>query len=144
MAERESSLPSLTGLSVLIVDDNQNMRRLLHTLLRAMRIDKIRDVASGQEALAMLHDFKADVVITDLAMKPLNGIDFVRVLRSDPKSPAPKVPVLMLTGYCEEAIVVKARKAGVNDFVAKPVSAKMLADRISRLIDAARLVGPVC
>ncbi|MGH7058194.1 MAG: response regulator, partial [Acetobacteraceae bacterium] len=78
-----------------------------------------------------------------LAMKPLNGIDFVRLLRTDPDSPAPHVPVIMLTGYSEEAMVVKARAAGVNDFVAKPVSAKVLKERIERIVFDARNASAV-
>ena len=128
------ALRSLEGISVLIVDDNQNMRRLLHTLLRAARVTAINEAGSGQEALDILVNSRPDIIITDLAMKPLNGIDFVRLLRTDRASPAPDVPVIMLTGYSEEAMVVKARAAGVNDFVAKPVSANVLRERIERIV----------
>jgi len=134
MTVASSALRSLEGLSVLIVDDNQNMRRLLHTLLRAARITAINEAASGKEALAILTSFRPDIIITDLAMKPLNGIDFVRLLRADRASPAPDVPVIMLTGYSEEAMVVKARVAGVNDFIVKPVSANVLRERIERIV----------
>ena len=134
MTVASSALRSLEGLSVLIVDDNQNMRRLLHTLLRAARITAINEAASGKEALAILVNFRPDIIITDLAMKPLNGIDFVRLLRADRASPAPDVPVIMLTGYSEEAMVVKARVAGVNDFIVKPVSANVLRERIERIV----------
>jgi CheY-like chemotaxis protein len=134
MADNDAAQRSLEGLSVLIVDDNQNMRRLLHTLLRAARIKSINEAGSGKEAFAVLANGRPDIIITDLAMQPLNGIEFVRRLRSDPDSPGREIPVIMLTGYCEEAMVVKARAAGVNDFVAKPVSAKMLKERIERIV----------
>jgi CheY-like chemotaxis protein len=134
---------SLEGLSVLIVDDNQNMRRLLHTLLRAARITAINEAGSGKEALAILANSRTDIIITDLAMKPLNGIEFVRLLRADQANPARGVPVIMLTGYSEEAMVVKARSVGVNDFVAKPVSAKVLKERIERIVFDARNASAV-
>lgn len=133
----------LDGLSVLIVDDNQNMRRLLHTLLRAVRITSINEAASGREALEILANARPDIIVTDLAMKPLNGIDFVRLLRSDRTNPAAGIPVIMLTGYSEEAMVVKARAAGVNDFVAKPVSANVLRERIERVVFDSRNVSAV-
>ena len=142
MSEAASALPSLAGFSVLVVDDNENMRRLLHALLRAMRVDTIHDASSGKEALALLRDITPDAIVTDLAMKPLNGIDFVRLLRSDAGSAAQRVPVVMLTGYSEEALVVKAREAGVDDFIAKPVSARMLGDRLSRLVGPGRRRTP--
>jgi len=134
MTGNNPALRSLEGISVLIVDDNQNMRRLLHTLLRAARITAINEAASGKEALAILVDSRPDIIITDLAMQPLNGLDFVRLLRAARTSPAPDVPVIMLTGYSEEGMVVKARVAGVNDFVAKPVSANVLRERIERIV----------
>lgn len=133
----------LDGLAVLIVDDNQNMRRLLHTLLRAIHITEIKEADSGKDALAVLNGVTPDLIITDLAMRPLNGIDFVRLLRSDRTCPAAIVPVIMLTGYSEEAMVMKARAAGVNDFVAKPVSANMLRERIERVVFDSRNVSAV-
>lgn len=138
MSDNGAASRSLEGLSVLIVDDNQNMRFLLHTLLRAAHITAINEAGSGKEALSILTTTRPDIIITDLAMKPLNGIDFVRLLRNDPDSPGRDIPVIMLTGYSEEAMVVKARAAGINDFVAKPVSAKVLKERIERVVFGAR------
>ena len=143
MSDNGAASRSLEGLSVLIVDDNQNMRFLLHTLLRAARITAINEADSGKEALSILTTTRPDIIITDLAMKPLNGIDFVRLLRNDPDSPGRDIPVIMLTGYSEEAMVVKARAAGINDFVAKPVSAKVLKERIERVIFDARNASAV-
>jgi CheY-like chemotaxis protein len=134
MADNDAAQRSLERLSVLIVDDNQNMRRLLQALLRAARITAIYEAGSGKEAFAVLANSRPDIIITDLAMQPLNGIEFVRKLRGDPDSPGHAIPVIMLTGYCEEAMVVKARAAGVNDFVAKPVSARILKERIERVV----------
>jgi CheY-like chemotaxis protein len=143
MTDAGAASRRLDGLTVLIVDDNQNMRRLLHTLLRAIRITEIREADSGKDALAILTAVTPDLILTDLAMKPLNGLDFVRLLRSDRTCPAATVPVIMLTGYSEETMVMKARAAGVNDFVAKPVSANVLRERIERVIFDSRNVSAV-
>ena len=61
---------------------------------------------------------------TDIAMQPIDGVDFVRLIRHAADSPNPTVPVIMVTGHCTVAKVAEARDAGVNEFMAKPVTAK--------------------
>jgi CheY-like chemotaxis protein len=134
MAENSTEPRTLERISVLIVDDNENMRRLLHTLLRAGGITAINEAESVKEALLILFNSRIDIIITDFAMRPYNGIDFVRLLRNDPDSPARNLPVIMLTGHAEESMVIKARAAGATDFLAKPVSAKVLKEHIERIV----------
>jgi CheY-like chemotaxis protein len=78
MADTQSPPRKLSELSVLVVDDNANMRRLVLTQLRAFEVSRVREAGSGVEALQALADFVPDVIITDLAMQPMNGIEFVR------------------------------------------------------------------
>ena len=61
---------------------------------------------------------------TDIAMQPIDGVDFVRLIRHAADSPIPTVPVIIVTGHCTVAKVAEARDAGVNEFMAKPVTAK--------------------
>ena len=125
--------------TVLIVDDNQNMRRLLRTLLQAVGIRAINEAESVKDALKLLFNARTDVVITDFSMRPYNGIDFIPLLRNDPDSPARNLPIIMLTGHAEESMVVKARAAGATDFLAKPVSAKVLKEHIDRIVFGPRI-----
>ena len=80
----------------------------------------------------------ADVLIVDWHMQPLDGLDFVRLVRTASDSPNPYVPIIMLTGYTEYARVVEARDAGINEFLAKPISAKSLYLRFAAIIDNPR------
>ena len=139
MSDNGAELRSLEGLSVLIVDDNQNMRRLLRTLLQAVGIRAINEAESVKDALKLLFNARTDVVITDFSMQPYNGIDFIRLLRNDPDSPARNLPIIMLTGHAEESMVGKARAAGATDFLAKPVSAKVLKEHIDRIVFGPRI-----
>jgi two-component system chemotaxis response regulator CheY len=77
-------------------------------------------------------------VITDLAMQPLDGIDFVRLLRNSPDSPNPMIPVIMITGHATQRRVAEARDAGVTEFLAKPLTARGVIERISQVVDHAR------
>jgi CheY-like chemotaxis protein len=76
--------------------------------------------------------------MTDLSMQPLDGIDFVRLLRNSPDSPNPMVPVIMITGHSTMARVAEARDAGVNEFLAKPLTARGVIERLSQVVENPR------
>ena len=79
-----------------------------------------------------------DIIMTDLAMQPLDGIDFVRLLRNSPDSPNPMAPVIMITGHSTMRRVTEARDVGVNEFLSKPVTARGVLERIARVVDNPR------
>ncbi len=136
-------------LKILVVDDSKNMHKLMQVLLSAMGVRNIQFVYSGDEAIEELRRFDADLVICDWNMAPMDGLTFTRNIRSNHDSPNPYVPIIMLTGHTETERVKEARDAGINLFLAKPVSVKALSDRILSLIDhprpfvrTAEFVGP--
>ncbi len=129
---------SLDGPTILVVDDNAHMRKLIMEILRAIGIRDSYEAADGAEGLNLMRANRIDMVITDIAMQPIDGVDFVRLIRNSSDSPAPTVPVIMVTGHSTRAKVDEARDAGVNEFLAKPVTAKGVLDRMQRVIDKPR------
>lgn len=125
-------------LKILLVDDNQHMRMLLTEILRALGVRQIFEALDGAEALQLMRDIEMDLVMTDLTMGPLDGIDFVNLLRNSPDSPGPFTPVIMITGHSTMRRVAEARDAGVNEFLAKPVTARGVIHRINLLIEHPR------
>ena len=125
-------------LRILLVDDNHYMRVLLAEILRAIGVNEIHEANDGAEALQTLRDHQVDIVMTDLSMQPLDGIDFVRLLRRSPDSPNQMCPVIMITGHSTMARVQEARNAGVNEFLAKPLNARSVVERINQVIDHPR------
>lgn len=125
----------LEALNVLVVEDNANMQKLLGVMLRSLGIRNIEHAESGKAALEILATFKADIVITDWEMKPMNGLELTRELRRGASSPNPYVSIIMVTGRTEMEHVIQARDAGINHLLTKPVSVKSLANRITALID---------
>lgn len=125
-------------LKILLVDDNQHMRMLLIEILRALGIQHIFEAKDGAEGLQQLRAHLVDIVITDLAMEPLDGIDFVRLVRNSPDSPNQMVPVIMITGHSTMRRVAEARDAGVNEFLAKPLTARGVIERLARVVDHPR------
>jgi two-component system chemotaxis response regulator CheY len=125
-------------LRILVVDDNHHMRVLLTEILRAIGVRHVYEVADGTEALLAMRRQPMDMVITDLAMAPMDGIDFVRLLRNAADSPNTLCPVLMVSGHSSSRRVAEARDAGVNEFLAKPVTARGVLERVVEMIDHPR------
>lgn len=126
------------SLHFLIVDDNTNMRRILRTLLAGLGARSILEAEDGARALELVRDQMPDIIITDWVMPVLDGLDLTRMLRNQKDSPNPFIPIIVVTAYSDRARVIQARDAGVTEFVAKPVSAKVLHDRIVSVITRPR------
>ena len=125
-------------LKILLVDDNPHMRMLLTQILRAIEVKQIYEASDGAEALQVMRAHNIDIVFTDLTMQPLDGIDFVNLLRNSPDSPNQMAPVIMVTGHSTMRRIAEARDAGVNEILAKPVTARGVLSRISEVIENPR------
>jgi len=128
----------LSEIDLLIVEDNRILRTMLAEVLNGLGTPHPRVAKDGTQALAEIALKVPDLVITDWEMKPMNGIDFVRRLRDKAASPAPTLPVIMLTGHGERERVIEARDAGVNEFLIKPFTTHALYQRIVYLIERPR------
>jgi two-component system, chemotaxis family, chemotaxis protein CheY len=120
----------IQSLCVVVVDDNQYMRKMVRNLLVNCGVKDIYEAADGIAALDMIRTVAPDVVILDWEMPLLNGPELVRIVRSPGVFPMPDVPIIMLSGYGERWRVVEAVKLGVNEYLIKPVSAKAIYDRL--------------
>ncbi len=129
---------NIERLNVLIVDDNRHMRFLVRMILKSLGVRDIMEAEEGASALKTLNNFDADIVICDWNMQPMDGIEFTKIIRTSDDSPNAYVPIIMLTGHTEVSRVVTARDAGVNEFLAKPVSAKKIYQRIKTILDHPR------
>ena len=114
------------------------MRSLLRSLLNTLGIREIYDAGHGGAGLDLLREKKCDLVLSDLAMKPMDGIAFTRQVRVGPGSPNPFVPVIMITGHTERHLVAQARDAGVTECLAKPITAQNLFNRIAEIVERPR------
>jgi CheY-like chemotaxis protein len=125
-------------LKVLVVDDNVHMRKLVTTILQAFGVVQIFEADSGDRSWAILRESNADVVVLDWVMEGMSGLDLIQMIRSNPATPNPFVPVIMLTGHTSMDHVRQARDAGVNEFIAKPVSVKTMMSRLVAVIEHPR------
>jgi CheY-like chemotaxis protein len=125
-------------LRILLVDDNHHMRVLLSEILRAIGVTHIVEASDGAQGLQMMRSNDIDIIMTDLSMQPLDGIDFTRLIRRSKDSPNQMCPIIMITGHSTLQRVHEARDAGVNEFLAKPLTAKGVIERITQVIDNPR------
>lgn len=129
----------ISGLSILIVEDNVHFRTLLRSILQALGVEDIEEARDGSEAIEVLKSYPADMVIVDWKMDGIDGVECVRLIRADAENPNRFLPIIMVTGYTEKKLVQSAKDAGVNDFLAKPISARSLLSRITSVISEKRL-----
>ena len=130
--------PGFENLKALIVEDNAHMRSLLRALLNSVGIKDVAEANNGQSAIETLRERKCDLVLSDLAMKPMDGLELTRFLRNNDHSPNPFVPIIMISGHTEKSRVQAARDAGVTEFLAKPITAHNLFARIAEIIERPR------
>lgn len=107
-------------------------------MLTALGMKSVRDYANGQQALAAIEEFTPDLIITNWMMAPVDGLEFTKFIRSDIDSPDIFTPIILMTGHTEKWRIITARDAGVNELLAKPISAKTLYDRILAVIEKPR------
>jgi len=120
----------IQSLAVLVVDDNQYMRKMIRNLLVNCGVKDIYEAADGIAALDAIRTMAPDIVILDWEMPMLSGPELVRIVRSPGVFPMPDVPIIMLSGYGERWRVLEAARLGVNEYLVKPVSAKAIYDRL--------------
>jgi len=128
----------LENVVFLVVDDNKFMRNILKGLLHSFGARQVLEADDGASALKELQASAVDIVITDLMMDPLDGFDLTRLIRTSEDSRNPYVPIITISGHTETHRVQEARDAGVNEFLAKPISATALFSRIYAVINQNR------
>ncbi|MFY9765761.1 MAG: SpoIIE family protein phosphatase [Mycobacterium sp.] len=120
---------------VLIADDNADMREYLTNLLRASGY-QVSGVGDGQQALEAIRSQVPDLVISDVMMPGLDGLQLLAALRRDPRTAA--VPVLLLSARAGQEASIEGLQAGADDYLVKPFAAAELLARVRANIELAR------
>lgn len=125
----------LDRLNIMVVADDRHTLNLMSDVLRTLGIRNVFTVSNAAWAFHEMRINPIDIVFVDREMSPLNGPEFVRMLRTAKDSPNVFAPVVMLTADTEMANVTEARDAGVHEFLAKPVSTTSVYRIIRSLIN---------
>mgnify|MGYP003336022459 CR=1 FL=1 len=130
---------SLERVRFLVVDDNVHMVNIVKTILRGFGAKVFYDASDAVDALDRVRHDPIDMIICDYHMPVMDGIDFVKLVRTSADCPNPYVPIIMLTAHTERSRVATARDAGITEFCAKPVTALELYRKIANVINRPRM-----
>ena len=121
-------------LRFLVIDDNAHMRRILRTLLHSFGTREVYEAEDGAAGLEAFTHIMPDIVITDWVRPIFDGLELAQMIRQPGANANPYVAIIMLTGHSDKKRVLAARDAGVTEFLAKPISAKALYQRIMNIV----------
>ncbi len=119
---------------ILAVDDEPNMRRLLEISLRQAGYQAL-SAANGKEALELLKQEQVDLVVSDLHMPGMNGLELLKQMRIDGEL----MPFIMVTAQGEISTAVEAMKLGAADYILRPFDLEVLEVAIAKALDVQRL-----
>jgi two-component system chemotaxis response regulator CheY len=125
------------GLRVLIVEDEQYTRQIIRTLLLQIGIRDLYEAAEGGAGLRELLRVRPHVVLCDIHMEPMGGLELLKRVRTAKLADIAKTPIVLLTADAKSDTVAIARESGASGYLVKPVSATQLKQRIDHIIGGA-------
>ena len=127
----------MSEIRTLIVDDSSVMRKIVERALRQAGLDAlvVHEAGSGTEGLDLLRAKPVDLILSDINMPSMDGLEFLRQLRS--QNLAPGVPVVMITTESSEEHVKQAIQAGAQGYIRKPFTAEQVKERVLPLVRGA-------
>jgi two-component system chemotaxis response regulator CheY len=119
---------------VLIVDDSSVMRKIVGRSLRqaGLEILEVLEASNGSEALSLVKENSLDLILSDINMPVMDGLEFVRQLRRIES--AKHIPVIMITTEAGEAHVVEALSLGASGYIRKPFTPEQIKERVISLL----------
>jgi two-component system, chemotaxis family, chemotaxis protein CheY len=122
--------------NILIVDDSETMRKVILKALTLSGFDLglCLQAGNGEEALKVLNDQWIDLILTDLNMPVMNGLELVRNLKDSPSLQG--IPVVLITTEGSETRLQELFQLGVKDYIQKPFHPETLRDVLTRLLEA--------
>jgi len=118
--------------NILIVDDSPIMLSLLEEALTELYFTNIIKASNGIKALEILNCQKIDLIMTDWSMPEMDGLKLVENIKSN--EDLSKIPIIMITTKSNQEYIVKAIKAGVNDYIIKTFTTEIIREKIAKLL----------
>lgn len=118
------------NMKVMLIDDSRTMRNIQKSVLSQLGLTQIEEACDGQDALSKVGAFQPELILVDWNMPNMDGLSFVKAYRQLNK----QTPMIMVTTESEKSRVIEAIKAGVNNYVIKPFTPDLLAQRIGETL----------
>ncbi len=139
LKERGFPLPStdkISPIKVLVIDDEEAFRKSLVGALQKEPVFNVKEASDGYEAGRMFGEFEPDVLVLDLVMPGIDGFRVCRDFKS--REGGDQARIIVVTGYPDEVMFQRAREAGADECLAKPVDMNTLMDMIRSLYQSPR------
>lgn len=118
---------------ILIVDDMDTSRQSARQLLHQMGLRNTEEVTNGELAWEKLNESDFGLVICELKVEKLNGLELVSAMRQTDKTS--KIPFILMTGDSKRELIIKATKVGVNSILVKPFSQQSLTETLVKIFN---------
>jgi CheY-like chemotaxis protein len=120
-------------MKILIIDDAIHIRRLIVRMLQRADVQTV-EAGDGLEGLRLLKEAKPDIVTCDVAMPEMDGYEFLKTVKEDPK--VCHIPVIIVTALGQIDEMVSARQMGADACITKPFSSSLLLETVHKLLDS--------
>jgi CheY-like chemotaxis protein len=139
-----NTVDALANRHFLVVDDEAFIRTLVARFLMRSGAANVVEAVDGREANALIgsYEMRFDAVITDVNMRPVNGIELLRAIRTGAGGLKRNTPVLMLTVHAETDLVSEALALDADAFILKPVEREALIERVVRILHHVAPLAP--
>lgn len=123
---------SKESLRILVIDDDKFVRSIIVRVLNALRFNEIIDVENAVDASIQLGKQTFDLIVTDVDMPGMNGLEFVQMVRTGKTHAKADIRILVLTGYSNAQLLSSALALDVNGFLIKPITPAVLYEKIAK------------
>ncbi|HEV8241642.1 MAG TPA: response regulator [Thermoanaerobaculia bacterium] len=129
----------MAGESILVVDDNAQNLKLARVMLRAEGYD-VRTAVDAEEALELLAGYTPELILMDIQLPGMDGLELTRRLKADPARR--EILVIALTAYAMKGDHERALAAGCDGYLAKPIDTEALSSMVGAMLSGRRLGAP--
>jgi two-component system, chemotaxis family, chemotaxis protein CheY len=124
-------MPAAAKIKAVVVDDQLTMRTLVRSCLQQLGFVDVREFPKAPEALAGLKAQPAHIVLSDFNMPEMDGLEFLRSIRSDPQLKS--TGFILLTGRADVELVKRAAQFGANNYLVKPFTVAVLKQKLEQI-----------
>ena len=121
-------------MKVLIVDDSSTMRKIVHRSLRqsGIELDGVLEASNGKEALDVLKSEEVDIILTDINMPEMNGLELIKAVKMSNETS--QIPIIVISTEGADDIVKEAQSLGAAGFIRKPFTPENIKERFEEVI----------
>ena len=119
-------------MTVLVVDDFSTMRRIVRKILKDLQFQDVIEAENGAEAFQLLQTTKVDLIVSDWNMPTMTGLELLKRVRADERLKG--LPFLLVTAESQKENIIEAIQAKVSNYVVKPFSPAVLAEKLAKII----------